>query len=69
MRIDPSELGAEQAYRLITGIVVPRPIAWVTSVPKRACQFVETHQDPQGKSDETTQEHSYRRIQARQSDS
>jgi flavin reductase (DIM6/NTAB) family NADH-FMN oxidoreductase RutF len=32
MRIDPSELGAEQAYRLITGIVVPRPIAWVTSM-------------------------------------
>jgi flavin reductase (DIM6/NTAB) family NADH-FMN oxidoreductase RutF len=32
MRIDPSDLGAEQAYRLITGIVVPRPIAWVTSL-------------------------------------
>jgi flavin reductase (DIM6/NTAB) family NADH-FMN oxidoreductase RutF len=32
MRIDPSDLGAEQAYRLITGIVVPRPIAWVTTL-------------------------------------
>jgi flavin reductase (DIM6/NTAB) family NADH-FMN oxidoreductase RutF len=32
MRIDPAELGAEQAYRLITGIVVPRPIAWVTTL-------------------------------------
>jgi len=32
MRIDPTELEAEQAYRLITGIVVPRPIAWVTSM-------------------------------------
>ena len=32
MRIDPSDLGAEQAYRLITGVVVPRPIAWVTSL-------------------------------------
>src|SRR5580692_9156367 len=32
MRIDSSELGAEQAYRLITGIMVPRPIAWVTSL-------------------------------------
>src|ERR1700726_1610973 len=32
MRIDPSDLSAEHAYRLITGIVVPRPIAWVTSV-------------------------------------
>ncbi|MBR1245395.1 flavin reductase family protein [Bradyrhizobium sp. AUGA SZCCT0169] len=31
MRIDPSDLDAERAYRLITGIVVPRPIAWVTS--------------------------------------
>ncbi|MBR1233084.1 flavin reductase family protein [Bradyrhizobium sp. AUGA SZCCT0182] len=32
MRIDPSDLDAERAYRLITGIVVPRPIAWVTSL-------------------------------------
>nr|WP_245286533.1 flavin reductase family protein [Bradyrhizobium sp. ARR65] len=32
MRIDPSELGAERIYRLMTGIVVPRPIAWVTSL-------------------------------------
>lgn len=32
MRIDPAQLGAEQAYRLLTGVVVPRPIAWVTSL-------------------------------------
>lgn len=32
--IDPAELGAEQAYRLLTGIVVPRPIAWVTSLSR-----------------------------------
>jgi len=32
MRIDPAELGAERVYRLMTGIVVPRPIAWVTSL-------------------------------------
>ena len=32
MRIDPSDLDAEKAYRLITGVVVPRPIAWVTSL-------------------------------------
>ncbi|CAN7681103.1 flavin reductase family protein [Bradyrhizobium sp. LjRoot220] len=32
MQIDPSDLDAERAYRLITGIVVPRPIAWVTSL-------------------------------------
>lgn len=31
MRIDSSDLAAEQAYRLLTGIVVPRPIAWVTT--------------------------------------
>jgi flavin reductase (DIM6/NTAB) family NADH-FMN oxidoreductase RutF len=30
--LDPNELPAEQAYRLLTGIVVPRPIAWVTTV-------------------------------------
>ncbi|WP_234683335.1 flavin reductase family protein [Bradyrhizobium monzae] len=34
MRIDPSELGAERIYRLMTGIVVPRPIAWVTSLSR-----------------------------------
>ena len=32
MQIDPAYLDAETAYRLITGIVVPRPIAWVTSL-------------------------------------
>lgn len=32
MRIDPAELGAERIYRLMTGIVVPKPIAWVTSL-------------------------------------
>ena len=34
MRIDPAELGAERIYRLMTGIVVPRPIAWVTSLSR-----------------------------------
>jgi flavin reductase (DIM6/NTAB) family NADH-FMN oxidoreductase RutF len=32
--INPKDLGAEQAYRLLTGIVVPRPIAWVTSLSR-----------------------------------
>jgi flavin reductase (DIM6/NTAB) family NADH-FMN oxidoreductase RutF len=32
MRIDPAYLDAETAYRLITGVVVPRPIAWVTTL-------------------------------------
>ena len=34
MQIDPTELGAERVYRLMTGIVVPRPIAWVTSLSR-----------------------------------
>lgn len=34
MKIDPAELGAEKAYRLLTGMVVPRPIAWVTSMSR-----------------------------------
>jgi len=32
MRLDPADYGAEKTYRLLTGIVVPRPIAWVTSL-------------------------------------
>ena len=35
MQIDPGELGAERIYRLMTGIVVPRPIAWVTSLSRK----------------------------------
>jgi len=31
MHIDAHDLDAQRTYRLITGIVVPRPIAWVTS--------------------------------------
>ncbi|MBR8741625.1 flavin reductase family protein [Nocardiopsis sp. MG754419] len=30
--IDPSGLSAQENYRLLTGCVVPRPIAWVSSV-------------------------------------
>lgn len=32
MRIDPKALDAEGCYRLMTGVIVPRPIAWVTTV-------------------------------------
>jgi flavin reductase (DIM6/NTAB) family NADH-FMN oxidoreductase RutF len=32
MRIAASDLETEAAYKLITGIVVPRPIAWVTTL-------------------------------------
>jgi flavin reductase (DIM6/NTAB) family NADH-FMN oxidoreductase RutF len=30
--IDPKDLATEQSYKLITGIVVPRPVAWVTTL-------------------------------------
>ena len=30
--IDVGALGAEQAYRLLTAVVVPRPIAWITTL-------------------------------------
>lgn len=32
MRIEASELDAQRSYRLITGLVVPRPIAWVSTI-------------------------------------
>ena len=32
MEIDPGTLDAEAAYKLVTGMVVPRPIAWVTTL-------------------------------------
>jgi flavin reductase (DIM6/NTAB) family NADH-FMN oxidoreductase RutF len=32
MQLDPQTLAAEAAYKLLTGIVVPRPVAWVTTV-------------------------------------
>lgn len=31
MQIDAAELTHESSYKLLTGVVVPRPIAWVTS--------------------------------------
>jgi flavin reductase (DIM6/NTAB) family NADH-FMN oxidoreductase RutF len=32
MHVDPKTLGAEESYRLMTGVVVPRPVAWVTTL-------------------------------------
>lgn len=32
MFVDPESLSAEDSYRLLTGMVVPRPIAWVASL-------------------------------------
>jgi flavin reductase (DIM6/NTAB) family NADH-FMN oxidoreductase RutF len=32
MHVDPKTLSAEESYRLMTGVVVPRPVAWVTTL-------------------------------------
>jgi len=32
MKLLASDLDAKQAYKLLTGVIVPRPIAWVSSV-------------------------------------
>jgi hypothetical protein len=32
MQIDPSQHSVADNYKLLTNLVVPRPIAWVTSV-------------------------------------
>jgi flavin reductase (DIM6/NTAB) family NADH-FMN oxidoreductase RutF len=32
MHLDPKSLSADESYRLLTGVVVPRPIAWVTTL-------------------------------------
>jgi len=34
MEIDPKDLKAEESYRLLVGMVVPRPIAWVSTVSR-----------------------------------
>ncbi|MEA2227268.1 MAG: hypothetical protein QOF04_898, partial [Solirubrobacteraceae bacterium] len=31
VELDPGEMGARRFYRLLTAVVVPRPIAWVSS--------------------------------------
>jgi len=32
MHVDPKSLSADESYKLLTGVVVPRPIAWVTTI-------------------------------------
>jgi flavin reductase (DIM6/NTAB) family NADH-FMN oxidoreductase RutF len=32
MHVDPKTLSADETYKLLTGVVVPRPIAWVTTL-------------------------------------
>ncbi|MBT5581419.1 MAG: flavin reductase family protein, partial [Acidimicrobiaceae bacterium] len=31
-QFDPAELSADECYRLLSSVVVPRPIAWVSTV-------------------------------------
>ena len=35
MRVDPDTLGRRDAHQLMIGAIVPRPIAWISSVSKR----------------------------------
>lgn len=35
MIVEPQTLAAERCYRLLTGIVVPRPVAWVTTLNRQ----------------------------------
>jgi flavin reductase (DIM6/NTAB) family NADH-FMN oxidoreductase RutF len=32
VEVDPSFLNAEESYKLLTGVVVPRPIAWISTL-------------------------------------
>jgi flavin reductase (DIM6/NTAB) family NADH-FMN oxidoreductase RutF len=32
MHVDPKSLTADESYKLMTGVVVPRPVAWVTTL-------------------------------------
>jgi flavin reductase (DIM6/NTAB) family NADH-FMN oxidoreductase RutF len=32
MHVDPKTLGADESYKLMTAVVVPRPVAWVTTI-------------------------------------
>jgi flavin reductase (DIM6/NTAB) family NADH-FMN oxidoreductase RutF len=32
MEVDASKLGPQEAYKLLVGVVVPRPVAWVTTL-------------------------------------
>ena len=34
MEINPKDLSSKEAYKLLTGSVIPRPIAWVSTVSK-----------------------------------
>ena len=38
MQLDPQTLGERETYKLLIGCVVPRPIAWVSSVDERGAR-------------------------------
>lgn len=41
--VDPGQLPEREAYRLLTGLVVPRPIAWVSTVSTAGVRNVAPH--------------------------
>ncbi len=32
MKVDPSTLDARESHKILTSIIIPRPIAWVTTL-------------------------------------
>ncbi|WP_173916722.1 flavin reductase family protein [Halobacillus sp. Marseille-Q1614] len=38
MKFDPQQLAVKEMYKLLSGSVVPRPIAWVSSISKEGVQ-------------------------------
>jgi len=40
---DPDDLGARRFYRLLTAVVVPRPIAWVSTVSAEGVHNLAPH--------------------------
>lgn len=42
-QVDPSELAGRDAYHLLTSLVVPRPIAWVSTLSRSGVRNVAPH--------------------------
>ncbi len=42
-QVDPSELAGREAYHLLTSLVVPRPIAWVSTLSRSGIRNVAPH--------------------------
>ena len=43
MHLDPKSLSADETYKLLTGVVVPRPIAWVSTTSADGVDNVAPH--------------------------